>query len=220
MEEKITIVNNELLIEGLMEKKSHDRGVVICHPHPLMGGSMHNNVVDSIREAFAAEKYSTLRFNFRGVGGSSGVYDEGRGEQTDILAACKYLLNSGILQISFAGYSYGSWVGSKIIEREANPFMACIFISPPINYFDFNFEKLKNKINLIICGNEDQFCDIKLLKKRFKNMDTNVTIISDADHFYSFKEKELVNTLRLSIAGRNFSQIQSISKKKLDFKNK
>ena len=83
-EERVTIINNGLLIEGLLEKSSGDRGVVICHPHPLMGGSMHNNVVEAIREAFAAEKYSTLRFNFRGVGHSTGVYDEGRGEQEDI----------------------------------------------------------------------------------------------------------------------------------------
>jgi Predicted hydrolase of the alpha/beta superfamily len=198
-EERVTIINNKLLIEGLLEKSSGDRGVVICHPHPRMGGSMHNNVVEAIREAFAAEKYSTLRFNFRGVGLSTGVYDEGRGEQEDILAACKYLHNTGILQLSFAGYSFGSWVGSKIMEKDDNPFTICIFVSPPINYFDFNFAKLTNKINLIVCGNEDQFCDFKLLKEQIRNIDTDLRIISHTDHFYSGKEKELINILRLSI---------------------
>lgn len=198
-EERVTVINNELLIEGLLEKSSGDRGVVICHPHPLMGGSMHNNVVEAIREAFAAEKYSTLRFNFRGVGRSTGVYDEGRGEQEDILAACKYLHNTGIFQLSFAGYSFGSWVGSKIMEKDENPFTACIFVSPPVNYFDFNFEKLNNKINLIISGNEDQFCDFKLLKEQIKNIHTDLRMISDADHFYPGKENELINILRASI---------------------
>jgi uncharacterized protein len=198
-EKRVTIINKELLIEGLLEKSSEERGVVICHPHPLMGGSMHNNVVEAIREAFANEEYSTLRFNFRGVGRSTGVYDEGRGEQEDILAVCKYLHNTGILKLYFAGYSFGSWVGSKIMEKNDNPFTVCIFVSPPINYFDFNFAKLANKISLIVCGNQDQFCNVKHLKEQIKDIDTNFRTISDADHFYSGKEKELINILRQRI---------------------
>jgi alpha/beta superfamily hydrolase len=69
------------------------------------------------------------------------------------------------------------------MEKDENPFTACIFLSPPVNYFDFNFAKLNNKINLIISGNEDQFCDFKLLKEQIKNIDTDLSIISDADHF-------------------------------------
>jgi len=61
-----------------------------------MGGSMYNHVVETIQEAFATEGFSTLRFNFRGVGKSSGMYDEGRGEQEDILAVCRYLTCQGM----------------------------------------------------------------------------------------------------------------------------
>jgi alpha/beta superfamily hydrolase len=64
-EEKIYIKNSSLIIEGLLSKSSEKKGVIICHPHSLMGGSMHNNVVEAIQEAFAAENFSTLRFNFR-----------------------------------------------------------------------------------------------------------------------------------------------------------
>ena len=198
-EEQVYIKNNELMIEGLLNKSSEDRGVVICHPHSLMGGSMHNSVVKAIQEAFAAENYSTLRFNFRGVGRSTGVYDEGRGEQEDIFAVCKYLQSAGIFKISFAGYSFGSWVGSKIIELADHPFADVTFISPPISYFDFNFTKLTNKINMIICGNSDQFCDIELLKEQIKNINANLKIIPNTDHFYLEKEKELINILRSSI---------------------
>ncbi len=198
-EEHIHIKNNELLIEGLLNKSTEDKGVVICHPHSLMGGSMHNNVVQAIQEAYAAEQYSTLRFNFRGVGGSTGVYDEGRGEQEDILAACKYLQGIGISEISFAGYSFGSWVGSKIIEKGDHPFAATIFISPPISYFDFNFFKLANKIDMIVCGNNDQFCDIGILKQQVNNVNLNLKIIPYTDHFYIEKEDELKNILRSAI---------------------
>jgi len=198
-EERIYINNNELTIEGLLSKSSEDKGVLICHPHSLMGGSMHNNVVEAIQEAFAAEKYSTLRFNFRGVGGSTGAYDEGRGEQEDIIAACNYLQGMGISKISFAGYSFGSWVGSKIIERASHPFDDITFISPPINYFDFNFTKLINKINLIICGDNDQFCDIKVLREQIENLNSTLEIVPDADHFYFGQEKILINILRTNL---------------------
>lgn len=198
-EEKVYIKNDNLMIEGLLNKSSEDKGVVICHPHSLMGGSMHNNVVQTIQEAFAAEKYSTLRFNFRGVGGSTGVYDEGRGEQEDIFAVCKYLQSIGILKISFAGYSFGSWVGSKIIERADHPFTTATFISPPISYFDFNFTKLTNKINVIICGSSDQFCDLEVLKQQIKNLNSDLIVIPDTDHFYLEKEKELINVLHSTL---------------------
>jgi uncharacterized protein len=195
-EELIYIKNDKLTIEGLLSKSSEEKGVVICHPHPLMGGSMHNNVVEAIQEAYAAENYSTLRFNFRGVEGSTGQYDDGRGEQADILAACKYLQDIGILNISFAGYSFGSWVGSKVIERGDHLFADVTFISPPINFFDFNFTKLNNKINLIICGNNDQFCDVDVLKEKIQIINSNLKTIPDADHFYFGREKDLINTLR------------------------
>jgi uncharacterized protein len=198
-EEHVYIKNNELVIEGLLYKSSQDRGVVICHPHPLLGGSMYNNVVEAIRDAFAAENYSTLRFNFRGVGTSTGTYDEGRGEQEDILASYKYLQNLGILKISFVGYSFGAWIGSKVVEQAQHPFNSVKFVSPPINYFEFNFTKLRNKVNIIICGDNDQFCDLDVLKKQIKYLDSNLKIITETDHFYSGKENELINLLRKSL---------------------
>jgi uncharacterized protein len=198
-EEQVCIKNNDLMIEGLLCKSPEDKGVVICHPHSLMGGSMHNNVVEAIQEAFAEEKYTSLRFNFRGVGRSTGNYDEGKGEQEDIFAVGKYLQSIGISKISFAGYSFGSWVGSKVIERSDHPFAAVIFISPPINYFDFNFSKLSNKINMIICGDNDQFCDLNVLKEQINNLNLNLKVIPDTDHFYLGREKELLHILRRSL---------------------
>lgn len=195
-EEQIYIENCKLKIEGLISKASEKKGVVICHPHPLMGGSMYNNVVEAIQEAYAAGNYSTLRFNFRGVEGSTGQYDDGRGEQSDILAAHKYLQDSGILKIALAGYSFGAWVGAKVVEQFENFFANVAFVSPPINLYDFNFTKLNNKINIIVCGNNDQFCDVNLLKEKIKNINANLKIISNADHFYFGQEKDLINVLR------------------------
>lgn len=201
-EELIYIKNNDLQIEGLLHSSSSERGVVICHPHSLMGGSMYNNVVETIQQVFAHAKYTTVRFNFRGVGRSTGSYDEGRGEESDISTVCQYMQDSGIKRLSFAGYSFGSWVGSKIIEKDDNPFDEVIFISPPINYFNFNFKNLNNKINLIICGSHDQFCDTRILTTQAQSVGANMQIIAGADHFYFGREKKLENILIKKITSK------------------
>ena len=190
-EEKIFIKNGNLMLESLFGRASEEKAVVICHPHSLMGGSMYNNVVEAIQEAFAAESYSTLRFNFRGVGASTGVYDEGVGEQEDILAVCDYLKETGMTKIYFAGYSFGAWVGSKVIAENDKNFFLNILVSPPIDYFEFEWDKLKNKINLLICGNSDQFCDSDTLINQARKINSPVEIINGADHFYMGKEKKL-----------------------------
>jgi alpha/beta superfamily hydrolase len=79
MERKIQFQSKDLLIEGLYKEGSQNRGAVITHPHPLYGGEMHNTVVTAITEVYQQMAFSTLRFNFRGVGGSSGQYEEGIG---------------------------------------------------------------------------------------------------------------------------------------------
>ena len=198
-EESVSIKNGFLIIEGLLSKASGEKGVVICHPHSLMGGSMYNNVVEALQKTFAAENYSTLRFNFRGVGGSTGVYEEGVGEMKDILAGCDYLKKLGLTKLFFAGYSFGAWVGSKIIEESKNPFVASICVSPPINYFNFNWHNLNNKINLFICGDCDHFCSLDVLIKIAQKINSPVEIIRGADHFYMGKEKELTDILRKHI---------------------
>lgn len=190
-EEKIFVKNGNLIIETLFGRASEEKAVVICHPHSLMGGSMYNNVVEAIQEAFATENYSTLRFNFRGVGASTGVYDEGVGEKEDVLAVCDYLKETGMTKIYFAGYSFGAWVGSKVIAQNDKNFFLNILVSPPIDYFEFEWGKLKNKINLLICGNSDQFCDSDTLINKARKINSPVEIINGADHFYMGKEKEL-----------------------------
>jgi len=202
-EERIYIENGSLKIEGLLSKDSKENGVLICHPHSLMGGSMHNNVVETLQETYAAANYSTLRFNFRGVGGSTGFYDEGRGEKEDIYATCEYLKKMGMTKLFLAGYSFGAWVGSKVLEETSNPFTGSIFVSPPVDYFNFNWENLNNKINFIICGDQDQFCAINTLKRIAQKISSPLKIIHDADHFYMGKEKILALILQKCIIKHN-----------------
>src|ERR1041384_4151583 len=88
-----------------------NRAAVICHPHPLFGGTMHNKVVFRTAEAFQHAGFATLRFNFRGVGGSTGKHDDGTGEQQDARAAIDYLVAAypGV-PLALSGFSFGGGV--------------------------------------------------------------------------------------------------------------
>lgn len=97
-----------LLNTGLPDAKY---SVLLCHPHPLGGGTMHNKVVYHAMKAFQSQGLPVLRFNFRGTGLSEGQHDHGRGEQDDVRAALNWLDHNLRLPILFAGFSFGAFVG-------------------------------------------------------------------------------------------------------------
>lgn len=88
---------------------------VVAHPHPLFGGTLSNKVVQTLAKAFVQSGWSAVRFNFRGVGESEGVYDEGRGELDDLLTVVEALAPSG--RLSLAGFSFGAFVTSHAVQR-------------------------------------------------------------------------------------------------------
>lgn len=94
-EERVTFKSGDLTLEGMIaypDGAGPHRAAVVCHPHPLYGGSMYNNVVDAVLEAMHARGFATLRFNFRGVGQSEGEFDNGNGEADDTVAAIRFLI--------------------------------------------------------------------------------------------------------------------------------
>lgn len=195
-EEKVSWKNGLLAGYGLWGRHTGLSGVLICHPHPLMGGSMDNNVVETIRDVFSSGGYSTLRFNFRGVGESTGVYDEGRGEKQDILSACSFMKNKGVEKITLAGYSFGAWVCSRLLKDKPSMIASTILISPPQKYFDFDWNGLENSVELIICGDSDPFCDIDNLRVSADMIHSKLTILQETDHFYAGREVQLAEHLR------------------------
>ena len=106
MASKIFFQSDDLQIEGLLDERTTDKGVVVSHPHPLYGGNMYAAGVESILHAYWKKGYTTLRFNFRGVGSSRGHYDNGIGEQQDVRAALSFLVETGVGHIDLAGYSF------------------------------------------------------------------------------------------------------------------
>lgn len=135
METEVYFTSSECRIEGRLHE-GNSRAVVITHPHSLYGGNMHNPVVETITEVFRQLGYTTLRFNFRGVEGSQGRYDEGRGEQEDVRQAVIHLQQRGFGPIELSGYSFGTWVNAQCAVGKLSE-IRMTMVSPPHRLYGF-----------------------------------------------------------------------------------
>jgi alpha/beta superfamily hydrolase len=188
-EQKLVFGNENIRLEGLYAPADGALGAVIAHPHPLMGGDMDNPVVGILSETLFACGITTLRFNFRGVGKSTGSFDEGRGEQDDLLAAASFLEEQGIREILPVGYSFGAWVNAGVLNRR--DLLPAIFVSPPVNLLRFECQALRGRVGLIICGDQDQFCPLDKIRIVAAELSCRLDIIPDADHFFLSREQDL-----------------------------
>jgi uncharacterized protein len=191
-EKRIIFNSGTLKIEGLLNDVSCDKGVVVTHPHPLYGGDMMNNVVETLCLAYNRGGYTSLRFNFRGVGQSEGVYDNGDGEQEDIEGAIRYLADSGIKEFDLAGYSFGSWVIARGIKRYGKIKQVAL-VSPPVELFDYSSLCKVEELKLVISGSGDNIADWRSIEKVLPswNPDVIFKVIEGADHFYWQKTDDL-----------------------------
>ena len=183
--EKIQFNSDDLTLEGLFTGVSSDRGVVVTHPHPLYGGDMVNPVVQTVADAYIQAGFSCLQFNFRGVGRSTGQFDNGRGEQGDVIAAVSWLTDRGSVDISLAGYSFGSWVNARIAADMA-PVAHQIMVSPPVAFIDFADVKQIPTLRFVVTGGRDDIAPPGMVEPLLPgwNPDAGMSIIPDADHFY------------------------------------
>jgi len=196
VEERISFSAETTEIEGLLCKSSDDRAVVIAHPHPLYGGNMHNNVVMAISQAYQKLGCTTLRFNFRGVGSSQGSYEDGIGEQEDVIAAIAYLADLGMKQIDLAGYSFGAWVNGHLnCERAGIANM--VMVSPPVAFIDFGSVGTIDCLKLVITGSRDEVAPAEMIRQSYHtwNIAARLELIHGADHFYGGFEDRLVDIL-------------------------
>jgi alpha/beta superfamily hydrolase len=188
-EKKVFFGQGNIRLEGLYANSGGAMGAVISHPHPLMGGDMGNSIVETLAETLFDAGISTLRFNFRGVGQSTGTFDDGRGEQNDVLSAISFMKEQGIREILPAGYSFGAWVTAGILSQ--SNLLPALFVSPPINLFGFDFQALQGKVGLIICGDQDPYCPIESIQSVADELACSLNIILDADHFFQSREDDL-----------------------------
>jgi uncharacterized protein len=195
-EERIFFEAGGLKLEGLLGKLPGEKGVVVCHPHPLYGGEMHNNVVETVVNAYHSKGYSTLRFNFRGVGASQGSYDEGRGEQDDVAAALEHLHALGKKDIDLAGYSFGAWVIALGRERLSLA-RRLVLVSPPVSVIDFTFLRDEPRIRLVVVGSRDEIAGYRAVEEMLPQWNPKAIfkVIQGGDHFYGGRSGELQSIL-------------------------
>jgi uncharacterized protein len=146
---------------------------------------MHNPVIVRAGEVAQGQGLATLRFNFRGVGASTGVHGEGKGEQDDVLAALDMLaarLPAGS-QIGLAGYSFGSWVSARVVAA-GRDLPALALIAPPLGLYDLDFLERVPTHTLLVAGNRDPFCPVEAIERVGKRLRRPVEIVEGAQHFF------------------------------------
>ena len=201
-EQRITFSSGTLTLEGLIARPDSLKGVrggVVCHPHPLYGGAMYNNVVDAILDAMWRQGWATLRFNFRGVGESEGEHDGGAGEAADAAAALEFLqaqpgvLNTGAV---LAGYSFGSVAAMTAAAAKARP-GALVLVALPLKLADARaLQQFAGPI-VLAAGDQDMYCPAPQLEALHQDLGARaqIAIVPGADHFFGGCEPELADAL-------------------------
>jgi uncharacterized protein len=183
MEERITFPAGPLELEGLLHRGSGSKGAVITHPHPLYGGDMNNPVVECLRDAYGERGYTTLRFNFRGVGRSQGVHGDGLGELADVEGAIAAVSALALEEIDLAGYSFGAWVNARV----KNPAVAgSVMVSPPVAFIDFKEVSAIPGLKLVVTGSRDDIAPADRIEELlpFWNPAARFEVLDGIDHFY------------------------------------
>jgi hypothetical protein len=185
-EHPVSVPSAGLALSGLLGGAARaGQGVVVAHPHPLYGGDMHNPVVAAIVRAYARSGWRTLRFDFRGVAASQGVFDGGRGEVDDLLAAAEFLHRRGAARVDLAGYSFGAWVVARAPQRPCHG--QRLLVAPPVALLDFGGIAPPAALRGIISGARDRFAPPAELAARLTewNVAARADLLPGADHFFS-----------------------------------
>ena len=178
----------------LKEPAGERRGVaVVCHPHPLGGGTMHNKVVFRAAAGLIDAGLTTLRFNFRGVGDSTGEHDEIEGGREDVLDAVNYLrLNYPEDEITLAGFSFGSRTGMEVGMSDERVVRLISIGTPVEKYRDYDFLTEVKKPILFIHGDTDEFCSVASLRTLTDRIPhAEVVIFENCGHFFDEHLNEL-----------------------------
>lgn len=166
---------------------------LLCHPHPLFGGTLHNKVVYQAAKAMDGLGMPVLRFNFRGAGLSEGQHDGGRGELDDVRAALAFLAAEyRDAPLLVAGFSFGCWVGLRVGCEDARV-KRLIAIGAPVNNSDFGYLRDCGKPKLFVHGSKDEHGDVSQVRKMVKELpgENELVVVEDVDHFFTGKVAEL-----------------------------
>lgn len=170
---------------------------VVCHPLPTGGGTLHNRVVFRAARGLESANVSTLRFNFRGVGASTGRFEGGDGEQEDFLAALKWVTQHHPgKKVIAGGFSFGSWVAARA-GCEVPDLAALFLIGAPVDKYDFGFLRNCEKPMLFLHGTQDEHGEVAKLEKLVQHVrNAESVVVTGADHFFTKQIEAVEQTMR------------------------
>ncbi|HKV98743.1 MAG TPA: alpha/beta fold hydrolase [Vicinamibacterales bacterium] len=187
----------EMMIDG--HSATPRAAVVFAHPHPQQGGTMHTKAVFQGAKGLTRIGCAVLRFNFRGVGASAGVFDQGVGEQADFRAALDYMhARYPAAPLWAAGFSFGSWIALETGAEDPRV-SALIGIAPPVSRDGYSFEKTleTTKPKFIVQGSLDELCPIKAMWAFYAKLKEpkELVVIDGASHLFEGRTKEVGEAL-------------------------
>jgi alpha/beta superfamily hydrolase len=197
-------------LEALLKEPHADdvRGVaLVLHPHPLGGGTMHNKVVFRAAAALNDAGLVTLRINFRGVGQSSGIHDDGYGERDDVRVGLDYLAeNYPAKEITLCGFSFGARVGLEVGMSDVRA-VRLISIGTPVDKYDFSFLEQCRKPILFVHGEHDEYGNVdrlrELVARVAEHAPAELRVIKGAGHFFDNQLDELKTVITEWASGSN-----------------
>jgi uncharacterized protein len=185
-------------IETVLDRpEGNPRGVaLVAHPHPLYGGTLDNKVVQTLAKAFVELGYASLRPNFRGVGGSEGAHDEGRGETEDLLRVAAHAKETlGDLPLVLAGFSFGAAVQTQVAQR-ARP-ARVVLVGIAVGRFP---SETVPSDSIVIHGERDDTIPLSKVLDWARPQELPVVVVPGADHFFHLRlqiiKKIVVNSWR------------------------
>ena len=190
--------------EGRLEGRYHHSKkpgapiALILHPHPQFGGTMNNKVVYAMYQAFVKRGFSTLRFNFRGVGRSQSTFDNGQGEMSDAASALDWMQahNPNATDCWIGGFSFGAWISMQLMMRRPE-ISGFISVAPPASQHDFTFLAPCPASGILVHGDRDEIVPVDSVDKLAaklksqKNITIDYEVVKGCDHFFGDHMDEL-----------------------------
>jgi uncharacterized protein len=198
--QQISIPGPAGTLEGILNLPDERNGevAIVCHPHPLHGGTMHTHVVFHIAKALRERGFAVLRFNFRGVGRSTGSYDEGRGEQDDVRAALEFMsARYPDAPVLMAGFSFGSVMATKVSQTDPRVH-ACIAVGLPVHERPTAYLSEVRKPLYVIQGGGDPYGSPAQVQQALRQVPALYELheIPQGEHFFN----EQLSTLRAAVS--------------------
>lgn len=195
--------NLEARVAGLDElRDGAPQAALVCHPHPLFGGTMQNKVVTTVARVWRDRGVPVARFNFRGVGRSDGGYGEGVGEADDVLAMADWLWRQNpAARLSLAGFSFGSYAAARAAHQllqNGRPLQQLVLLAPSVVNFDYAAVLPVTVPTVVLQGDADEVVDSDAVLRVMRGLDPapQVEVFKDCSHFFHGRLVELKERLQ------------------------